>query len=469
MQHEYFMFKLSGICLRGRMGGLCSRPHDADVIAHDEHRVKRGGEEAHRHEKRDDLLDHSSSPKARPIPQFPLSAIREYWPAGGISHDSPPHYIPSRFGPFVHQEKVAPQSQWVGTFRCSSVTVPPRVANAEDDEERQRSQRGNDKGNEDTLPVLRFDASKSLFVRAYLPHSLTSIPVGWARPNANASFFVDGFHYRTSSASGKADTSVQVRGASPPSSLESKARDSQVSGHVEPLEDRKKVILFPSLIRAVALFLSVDGSPVVSQRSSAGSVQADGWWTQSTAQEDDEKLRQVAIRPVSGAFDTLIYTQPQKVGNEPMDLALASLVSIGSVRTENSVPFTISDFTCRTTERPKQQAIVSSSRTWAAMLLDLPEGDHEVSLELRCVYDARFLHAVYVKSGAAGRVTGRFDDDNELKAPPDPVNQVSMDETQKSAIPSSHATSDVLASSRVIVNVSSDAKHMLRDFLVATA
>jgi hypothetical protein len=365
------------------MGAVCSR---GDDVAHDNDGANKAGEKqpANKPEVKEAWKEPPAAADTSSKPPTTRASIMDYWPAGHAVCNAPPHYIPERFGAFVHQEKVPPQTLFSGTFRCSALQPPPRAAAV-----------GDEPSNDGLTTVL--NASDALFVRAYLPHSLTSIPVGWARPNIPADELIDGFQYNTTeSGGGKVDESVLAS-----------------SGHIERVEERKKVILFPSRIRSVGLFVSVNG------RENALTTE-----TVETAFNGSQPCP-----PIPGSFLTLSMTN-------------AEGESVSAAKAENSISFTVFRRDQAGSNEPPSRA----AETWAKEMLDLPDGDHAVTFTLKCCYDARYMHAIYAR-GTAGRVVGTYTD-------------MSL---------ANDAVSESLASLRTQLLVTEESKNQIREWMNSRA
>ncbi len=338
--------------------------------------------------------DGSSSPK---LPPASWVAWRETWPAGSFAIATPPHYIPERAGPFVHMEKVAPQVQLAGRFLFSSTCVPPRVvdaadplavevddAGADDDEQHKH---GDD---DDLLAVPTMNADSSLFCRAYFPHSLSAMCVGWVRLNMAEELVVDGFTYDQQGSAG------------------AEVEQAIIAGVPLDIADKRKVLLFPKLIRSVGLQLSVNGND---DALSVTSLVIDSSGAAAT--------ESVHASPLDDSFVTTSLVDPK------------TDASVLSTRSENSIGFSFLDV---------KGNLTPLGAEWRKLVLGLPEGEHAVRMTLKMNYDGRDMFAVQSR-GATQRVVG----------------------TYKAANLPASITSSVLAEGRIKLRVTSAAKQHLKN------
>lgn len=360
-------------------------PHDDDDRRNDQ-RGQQHNRDRRRDQRRDGDADGAAAP-ARAGPPTTLDQLQTLWPAGRVAPQTPPHFIDARCGPHTRREKLPPQTDVLERILISDTEMPSRVVEANDEAAQQKR--------------LLAGAVGGLHLRGYLPHSLSGYCVGWAKPRMDPTALVEGFAYDMA-ADGRADLDAIAAG-----------------DVIDDVSHRRRLLLFPETIDAVALFLYIDGSdaPVASPLVAPLSAAADA----------------TGVEPVDGAFATLAAMTPK---------GTIARQSVPTTRVENSIGVTLwtapppppadpeprdslstdsgggkddddEAFIVRAPAAAPAAAPSALDTLTAQTLLALPDGDHELKLALRYRYHVgATLAAVYVKpaaaSGASQRVCGSY-------------------------------------------------------------
>jgi hypothetical protein len=163
--------------------------------------------------------------------------LSEFWRAGSMGYNVPPHYIQVGSGPWAMLEKVPSQAHMANKIIVAGDRKPPRLVDTPDSSATEESGAATSSDAVDEIDLAQDDAG--VFLRAYLPHSLSGYCVGWCRPDAPTSALTSSFVYDAAT-DGAAD--LAAVNASKPA-----GRDVSL---------RRRLLLFPKAVDAVGIFIT---------------------------------------------------------------------------------------------------------------------------------------------------------------------------------------------------------------------
>jgi len=356
-------------------------------------------------------------------PPLKLHMLSEFWRAGGIKYNAPPHYVQESCGPWVALEKVPPQSHLAGTALIASDRVPPRLPDNTPDGSAADSDGAAESGAAPTEIDLSRD-SAGIFLRAYLPHSLSGYCVGWCRPDTPTSALTSSFVYDATT-DGAEDLQA-VRENKPP------RRDVGL---------RRRLLLFPKAIDAVGVFFTDPSAPSRTFSSSTVAPLNRECSAENTEPMDGALVTFSVVGPATNSSDpeyriaaspgTRMQRSQAEIGTQVKPVAATysenslgitllppattsqDTVALGAPVIPIERRLTDEETPARTGANPRRCNDDVVAAALAERLLAMPDGDHKLDVTVRFRYEQNELAAVYDRpaphEGAAGiRVCGTY-------------------------------------------------------------